>query len=148
MSKTALLMGGIPYGARMESGWFLAPASFPIKGGECPMSYDHWLQQGDDYIFSYSASWFITAAGVTMLHNLDLTRPQERKVYDMAQAGQAFLSYGRGSSPAVTRARVASKNGRQQPKVNRPWIVPLEHWAYVKTPAFPQQPPVKIIYGE
>ena len=142
MTKTALLMGGIPYGSQMELGWWLAPESFKTAGGECPMSYDHWVN--DAYVYEHLASWFVTPAGVTVMHNLDLSQPQERQAYELALAGRLKLSYGRGASPEETRARVATKRGRQLPVIHKPLVLPVEHWSYTVDPAFPQSP-VKII---
>jgi len=147
----AILTGFIPFGASHPTGWYITPETFPIKSGSSPVCFDHWLE--DPYTYRYPARWELTSEGVKMVHTVDLTREKEVLIMGWARTGKLFLSFGRGSSPAATRASVASSEYHTAPRMadaekivkNTPIILPIEHWSYCLNPASKPQPAVKVI---
>ena len=140
----ALVAGGIPAGLVDAMGHVVTVDTFPIKGGQnTPVCYEHW--RDDDYTFTRGASWFVTDAGASFLHWLDLARPLEAHIYQHIANGIMYLSWGKGATAAALK--VVQQPPQPKPVNPRPRriILPIEHWSYTLSPAYHQQPPIKII---
>jgi hypothetical protein len=146
---TALIFAQLPFNvSRRATGAFLDAESIKSAGGSCVVNWRHW--EADDIVFTHRASWIKAGDGIGFLHTLDLARPAERRVYELARAGNLEISYGIDPTPEQTRASVAAMNQRDRPREVRPVAThDIKHMSYCERgdAAYPQ-PPVQVLIGE
>jgi len=140
--QKVLIIGGIAAGSRCEQNTIMEPSAYTKTAGDCNMLLEH---GGDnDIICNEPANWTISAAGLLVLHWLDLTRIAEKAILNLVQDGRMFISFGRGRSPLETRAKVAAydQGRRGAPSVRyehpRAITLPIEHISYTLRPSFQQ----------
>lgn len=108
MILTGLVYFGRP---RQPDGGYLTRESFGAIYGAVPVCWAHWRE--GDYIHASPALWFVTDAGLEIMHALDEAQPEERKIADLLRAGvPLFWSHGLTATPEETRRRVARYNAR------------------------------------
>lgn len=143
--QSALLLGGIPFHIEREvTRRYLTADSFPTKYGRVPACWKHW--RADSYVFQNAGTFFVTQAGLSWLHVLDLTQEREREVLALARRGELFLSHGKGATPDATRAlverwrRLSANAAPATPSAEPAKYERVEHMAYTEHAAYPQEP--------